>query len=113
MQLHVARLCLDCDEIHAEQTCPVCGSESFGFISRWIPAPERRTRPRQVTTSSTADTYRELLEPDLRQSGTSRWLQRGVIGVTALSVAGWLWRRTKANTPRESKSENRAKVRKS
>jgi hypothetical protein len=113
MQLRVARLCLDCDEIHAEQTCPVCGSESFGYISRWIPAPERRTRPRPVVTSPTADTYRELLTPEHPQSGRSRWLRRGVIGVTAVSVVGWLWRRSAAETQRETTVENQSKIRKS
>jgi len=44
MQLHVARLCLDCQEVHAETRCPVCASESFAALSRWIPAPERRAR---------------------------------------------------------------------
>jgi hypothetical protein len=112
MQLRVARLCVDCDEIHAEQTCPVCGSESFGYISRWIPVPERRTRSRPVVTSASADTYRELLKPDPR-SGKSRWLRRGVIGVTALSVLGWLWRRSAAETQRETKVEGQSTIRKS
>src|SRR5262245_32500541 len=29
MQLRTARLCLDCEEVHEEQQCPVCASESF------------------------------------------------------------------------------------
>jgi hypothetical protein len=113
MQLHIARLCLDCEEVHAAQTCPVCGSESFGFISRWIPAPERRTRPRPAATSSTADTYRELLKPDHARSASSQWLRRGVIGVTALSLAGWLWRRTAPERQREAKVEGQSKGRRS
>jgi len=112
MQLHVARLCLDCDEIHAEQTCPVCGSESFVYISRWIPAPERRTRPRPAVTSPTVETYRQLLKPDPRPD-KSRWLRRGVIGVTAVSVASWLWRRSAAETGPETKVEGQSKIRKS
>ena len=28
MQLHVARLCLECQEVHDQQTCPACSSES-------------------------------------------------------------------------------------
>ncbi len=113
MQLHVARLCLDCDDIHDEQTCPVCGSESFGYISRWIPAPERRTRPRPVITSPAADTYRELLAPEQPRSSTSQWLRRGVIGVTAVSLAGWMWRNKVAETQRETKVENPSKGRQS
>jgi predicted nucleic acid-binding Zn-ribbon protein len=103
MQLHVARLCLDCDEIHEEQSCPICGSASFGYISRWIPASERRKRPRPVIASPTAATYRELLAPDQARPDKSRWLRRGVIGVTAVSVAGWILRRKLAQNRRETK----------
>jgi hypothetical protein len=90
MQLHVARLCLDCEEIHEQQTCPVCSSESLAFISRWIPAPDRRTRPRQEPSQETAETYRQLLNPP--STGAGRWLKRGMLGVTAVALAGWLWR---------------------
>jgi len=113
MHLRVARLCLDCDEIHGEPTCPVCGSESFGYISRWIPAPERRTRPRPVVPTPAADTYRELLKPDPPGPGKSQWLRRGAIGVTAVSVVGWLLRRSAAETQRETTVEGQSKTRKS
>jgi hypothetical protein len=46
MQLRVARLCLDCEEIHDSRQCPVCASETFAYLSRWVPTPERRERPR-------------------------------------------------------------------
>jgi hypothetical protein len=46
MQLRRARLCLDCEEIHEEQRCPTCASETFAFLTRWIPSPERRSQPR-------------------------------------------------------------------
>ncbi len=39
-----ARLCLDCEEVHDAQQCPVCASETFTFMTRWVPAPERRER---------------------------------------------------------------------
>jgi hypothetical protein len=93
MQLHIARLCLDCEEIHDQQTCPVCSSESFGYISRWVPAPERRTRPRPQPSREAADTYRQLLNPDPPASGTRRWVKRGVLGLTAVGIAGWALRR--------------------
>jgi hypothetical protein len=95
MQLRVARLCLDCEEIHDQQECPVCGSESFAFISRWVQAPERRQRPRPVQ-SAVADTYRELLAADAAQPTAMRWVRRGALGLAAVSVAGWLWRRRAA-----------------
>ena len=42
MQLRVARLCLDCEELHTEDTCPRCASESYAFLSSWLPSEERR-----------------------------------------------------------------------
>jgi hypothetical protein len=48
MQLRGARLCLDCEEIHEAQQCPVCASEVFAYLTRWVPAPERRAVPRSV-----------------------------------------------------------------
>jgi predicted nucleic acid-binding Zn-ribbon protein len=98
MQLHVARLCMDCDEVHDSQTCPVCGSESFAYITRWIPAPERRHRPRPPQASDTAATYRELLSPEPQRSGMPRWLRRGAVGVAALTAFGWAWQRGTAAT---------------
>jgi hypothetical protein len=93
MQLHVARLCLDCQDVHDQQTCPVCGSESFAYISRWIPTPERRTVPRPVPTQEHADTYRQLLNPERPPAGLPRWATRGVFGLAAVSMAGWMWLR--------------------
>jgi hypothetical protein len=99
MQLRIARLCLDCEELHEAQPCPVCASESFAYISRWVPAPERRRQPRP-RTSADADTYAQMLHPS-RGSSLRRKVVGGVAGMTALSIAGWLWQRWKA-TPSES-----------
>jgi len=90
MQLRTARLCLDCEEVHDAQQCPVCASESFAFLSRWIPAPERRVTPRP-TSSESAETYRQLLEPARERSGAGRLLTRGAVGLTLLGLAGWAW----------------------
>lgn len=100
MQLRVARLCQDCEEIHADQQCPVCASETFTFITRWVPAPERRKRPRP-TTSPEAEIYRQLTAKS--EAGTSlttgRVLKRAALGLTALGVAGWVWGRAKSPGP--------------
>jgi len=91
MQLHNARLCMDCGEVHDAQKCPTCGSETFAFISRWVPAPERRKQPRP--SSAAVDTYRELLSPAPPRSGVARWLRRGAIGAAAIAAVGLAWQR--------------------
>jgi hypothetical protein len=94
MQLHTARLCLDCQEVHDGKICPVCGSESFAYISRWIPAPERRLKPRPAEPAPQVEAYRQLLAPDRSQPAAARWLTRGVLGLAAVSAAAWVlkWR---------------------
>jgi hypothetical protein len=93
MQLRVARLCLDCEEIHAEQQCPVCASEAFTFIKRWVPAPERRSTPRGGA-SADADVYKRLTTPEQKPASASQLVTRAAVGLAAASVAGWLWRWT-------------------
>ena len=97
MQLRIARLCLDCEEIHAEQQCPVCASEAFTFIKRWVPAPERRSRARTENSGDT-DAYRRLTTTEEKPMGTAQLVKRAVVGVAAASVAGWLWHRTTRET---------------
>lgn len=101
MQLRIARLCLDCEEVHDAQQCPVCGSESFAYITRWIPAPDRRTKPRQADSEARArtaqaaasdvETYRQILAPEHPAETRMRWLKRGAVGLAAVSLARWLW----------------------
>ena len=93
MQLRTARLCLDCEEVHDAMRCPSCASETFTYISRWIPAPERRRVPRPVT-SPEAEMYRGLIAkaPPPSTSGR-RLLKQGVVGLTALGLVGWFFRR--------------------
>jgi hypothetical protein len=92
MQLRTARLCLDCEEVHDAMRCPSCASETFTYISRWIPAPERRTRPR-ATTSPEAEVYRTLVESEPAHRTGKRMLKGGVVGLTALGLAGWFLRK--------------------
>ena len=111
MQLRSARLCLDCEEVHDANVCPACASETFAFMTRWIPAPERRVRPRAVTgpEADDDDTVRTgpLKPPDpddtVRVAPHRRvvppaapnrhLLRKGVVGLTAIGLAGWLFRR--------------------
>lgn len=95
MQLRTARVCLDCEEVHDAQQCPTCASETFAYLTRWVPAPERRARPRPTadpTNPETVDTYREMLSPQRSSSGWSV-IRRGALGLAIFGVAGWMWQR--------------------
>jgi hypothetical protein len=98
MQLRTARLCLDCEEVHDANVCPSCASETFTYMTRWIPAPERRGRPRPAT-SPEAEMFRSLMgnepapSPSPAPAASHRRLKQGVVGLTALGLAGWLFRK--------------------
>jgi len=106
MQLRTARLCLDCEEVHDAQQCPVCASETFTYITRWVPAPERRGRSRPVT-SPKADAYRYLASGEEAPSTGSRLLKQGVLGLTAVGLFGWWWQagKLRQSTPRTSDTD--------
>jgi hypothetical protein len=95
MQLRNARLCLDCEEVHDAQQCPACASETFAFMTRWVPVPERRGRPRapEPRHPEELEVYREMLAPT--PPADSRWslARRGAFGLAVVGVAGLLWRR--------------------
>jgi hypothetical protein len=101
VQLRTARLCLDCEEIHEDPTCPRCASETFAYLTRWIPAPES-SRPSVPEAPPEAAVYRRLLLPESAAPPappkTSRLLRQGAIGLTVFSLARWAWRRHKRQT---------------
>ena len=115
MKLNTARLCLDCDEVHDEAQCPVCASESFAFIKRWVKAPEARAHAAEVNESRVerAATYRALLAANNESNTTKRLVRGGVVGLAVLGAAGWLLQRNaaaknrndQADKPDESSSE--------
>ena len=94
MQLRTARLCLDCEEIHEENTCPICASEMFAFLTRWIPAEERRSRRRPPVA--------EKAPEKSGKSGTTRWVQRGAAGLAIVAASRWLLESSRANAAEES-----------
>jgi hypothetical protein len=101
MQLRTARLCLDCEEIHDSQQCPSCASETFTFLTRWVPVPERsQARPRRLEESSpeALQTYRELLNPQPPSSGRWRTISKGALGLAIFGVAGWLLQKNAKST---------------
>jgi hypothetical protein len=103
MKLDVARLCLDCEEVHEHQVCPHCGSEAFAFLTRWVqPTSEvrlkaqlttRETTAATVKTSDQVEALRQLIEgkPPARRGAL---VLKGLLGVAAFGVAGWAWRST-------------------
>ena len=103
MQLRNARLCLDCEEVHAAEQCPICASEMFASITRWVPAPERRARPRTPSNERT-DAYRALLDTETRPSTARRLLKHGALGLTAVGLIGWFVRQNRSREPRTSDS---------
>jgi hypothetical protein len=68
---------------------------SFAFLSRWVEPPERRRQPRSPEADPAVD--HERLEA-VRGLTKGHLLTGGVVGLTALSLVGWIWRRG-GNTP--------------
>ena len=111
MRLDDARLCLDCEEIHEDQECPSCGSEAYAFLTRWIQSttreraeqarPSRRVAEPTVMVPSRPAPSRDELEAWRRivdgepapASSGKKILTRGLMGLAAAGVAGWVWAR--------------------
>ena len=90
MQLRLARLCLDCEEVHDEYRCPMCASDQFTYLSRWVPVPERRERPRQAPTPpapEVVEAYRQLVRGEPTSRG-GRFYTRALVGLGAAGLAG-------------------------
>ncbi len=103
MKLRTARLCLDCDEVHDAYRCPACTSESFAYITRWVPEPERHQRWTRPTTSPEAEVYKALVKDgdgdgNATAPGGRQAIKRGLLGIAAVGVLGWLWRGRKTQT---------------
>lgn len=99
MRLAVARLCLDCEEVHDGDRCPVCGSETFAFLKRWVPptalAEGNLRVPQNVRPSGSpaqVKTYQQLLEPDRLPSRKRSLIARGALGLAILGFTRLAWR---------------------
>jgi hypothetical protein len=69
---------------------------SFTYISRWVPLPEGE-RPVQRPQPEQAGVYRELLAAGEPRARGHKLLRGGLLGLTALGLAGWAWRSTRPN----------------
>ena len=98
MRLAGARLCLDCEEVHEGDRCPVCGSETFAFLKRWVPAASAEGNPRvwrNVPRSGSVEqlkTYEQLLKSDRLGSRKRSLIARGALGLAILGAARLVWR---------------------
>jgi hypothetical protein len=116
MRLDDARLCLDCEEIHEEQECPSCGSEAFGFLTRWIkstrdttsakPVPPKARPPEvrpTVPTGDQLDAWRQIVEGKKVDGRGKKLMTGGLVGLVAMGLAGWVWSRPE--TPADKRDD--------
>jgi hypothetical protein len=101
MRLMNSRLCLDCEEVHDQQHCPVCGSESFAFLTRWVAPADavaeagttRTVRPpNPADRREQIDAYRQILNPSPQQPRRGRMVAHGALGLALLGLARLVWR---------------------
>ena len=106
MKLGVARLCLDCDEVHDLERCPTCASEVFAYLTRWVPRANGRLSKQTPPERPEVDTYRQITGQQPR-SGKRKLFVGSALGLGVLGVAGWrVWRRTNIEqTPESTASE--------
>jgi len=100
MRLAVARVCLDCEEIHEDERCPVCGSETFVFLRRCVKLTDR-TRSETASRAARSievsdrveqvDAYRELLGVDRQRPRRALLVVRGGLGLAILGLARAAW----------------------
>ena len=119
MKLDEARLCLDCEEVHEDQVCPICGSEAFAYLTRWVQQSSERMRERRPEPTATRheprtgeqlEAYRQLLS-DTPGRSKSGLVAKGAIGLAALGLAGWAWRaagRARAGDPDRPEDDDAA-----
>ena len=95
MQLPTARLCLNCEEVHDAQTCPLCASETFVYLTRWVPHSQRESRksiPRGVAPTVVQRVVLGGGAMSLIAFGLYRWFKRAQtrVELVALRKAGEL-----------------------
>ena len=85
MQLRVARLCLDCEELHNADACPRCASQAYAFLSNWLPVDERRKWRRPVQAAAQGPWWAQTPAEAMRTFG--RWLAGDSSPITTIGPA--------------------------
>lgn len=85
MQLRVARLCLDCEELHSENCCPRCASQSYAFLVNWLPVEERRRWRRPAPIAGQESVWSDGPAGLVRAFG--RWLSGEATPITTMGPA--------------------------
>ncbi len=80
MQLRNARLCLDCEEVHEGEYCPVCTSKGFAFLTRWVPVSDKGQQPGRAPA-----------ETHTSKDGRGRWVAGGLAGLIVVAIGRWVW----------------------
>src|SRR5688572_247877 len=83
MQLRGTRLCLDCEELHRADRCPVCASDAFAYLTRWVTVEERRAKHRGAAPPTPAAPT---------PPGVSRWIARGTAGLVLVAAGRWFFK---------------------
>jgi len=115
MRLVNARLCLDCEEVHDQQHCPICSSESFAFLTRWVTPSDtavadanstQKGRPtdqvdrrKQLFRREQVDAYKQILNPTTAPPRRGRMVAGGALGLALLGVARMIWRAAPNSRP--------------
>ena len=77
-------------------------------MTRWVPAPERRERPRQQEPLRPTElqAYRTLLDPAHQPNGRGwKLVRQGAMGLALVGVAGWLWKSASARATAEGAAD--------
>jgi hypothetical protein len=73
----------------------VCASESFAFLTRWLPADERRGPNRSLRPPPAA--VSEAPSPTVRT-----WVTRGLAGIVVMAIGRMFLRPTDTSEKREN-----------
>jgi hypothetical protein len=77
-------------------------------MTRWVPAPERRERPRRQEPLRPT----ELLDPAHQPNGRGwKLVRQGAMGLALVGVAGWLWKSASAEASDKAGGARREKER--